>query len=203
MYPVTQPYGYDPNYPLNNGYHRGIDYGYPLGTQVVVNGVVIGLSGATGAVTGPHLHVGKFINGNAQNPGVGNGFKFNSAVVLDTGYDSVNGNYVRLTADGAIWVYLHLSVIKVTRGQELRGGDEMITKDILDSVYGAYYGSSPTQADYNNWVGKNELSNLIFQAERDQRRKDYFDSVQKGFSCLRNGSVNKQSVLDYINNNLK
>lgn len=66
-------------------------------------------------------------------------------------------------------------------------GDEMITKELLEILFGAFFGSVPTQADYNNWVGKNELSNLVVQLERDVRRKAYFDTVQKGFACL-NGS---------------
>lgn len=119
QYPVTEGYGKQPDYPLNNGFHNGIDYGLPMGTPVIVNGVTIGLSNNTGASTGPHLHVGKFINGVVQDPGVDNGFQFNSAVVYDTGSDSTNGNFVRITADGALWVYLHLESILVTKGQVL------------------------------------------------------------------------------------
>jgi hypothetical protein len=128
QYPITQPYGYDPSYPLNGGWHRGIDYGSPTGTPVVVNGVTIGLSGSTGAVTGPHLHVGRFVNGAATDPGTGNGFTLDNAVVFDTGYDAVNGNYVRVKGSGALWVYLHLSKINVKRGDKLQG-DTMTIPD--------------------------------------------------------------------------
>lgn len=129
-YPITQNYGYDPTYPLNGGYHKGIDYGCPVGTPVVVNGVQVGLSGRTGAVTGPHLHVGKWVGGKDVNPGNYQGFTFNSASVYDTGYDATNGNFVRLTADGALWVYLHLSQINVTKGQVLKGGSMAATETI-------------------------------------------------------------------------
>lgn len=122
-YPVTTPFGQVPGYPLNNGFHNGIDYGYPMGTPVIVNGVTIGLSNNTGASTGPHLHVGRFVNGQVTDPGVGNGFQFNSAVVFDTGSDATNGNYVRITGDGALWNYLHLEKILVGKGQILKGGD--------------------------------------------------------------------------------
>lgn len=121
-YPVTQPFGYDPNYPLNGGNHRGIDYGYPEGTPVIVNGVQIGLSGHTGEVTGPHLHIGKFVDGTAVDPGVGNGLDLPAAVVYDTGHDDTNGNYVRISSGGAIWVYLHLSKVTASKGQKLAGG---------------------------------------------------------------------------------
>ncbi len=58
-FPITQAYGYDPSYPLNGGYHKGVDYGCPSGTEIVVNGVAIGLSGNTGYSSGAHLHVGR------------------------------------------------------------------------------------------------------------------------------------------------
>lgn len=130
QYPITQPYGYDPSYPLNGGFHRGIDYGCPTRTPVVVNGVTIGLSGATGKVTGPHLHVGKFVGGNVTDPGAGKGFSFSSAIVHSIGHDDVNGNYIRLTADGALWVYLHLSEIKVQAGQQLTGKELTMTPEV-------------------------------------------------------------------------
>lgn len=133
-YPVTTPYGQVPGYPLNDGFHNGIDYGYPKGTAVVVNGVIIGLSGYTGDVDPPgpkgaHLHVGKYVNGVVQNPGVGNGFSFKSAVVYDTGTDPIDGNYVRITGDGALWNYLHLQDILVIKGEVLKG-DSMTASQI-------------------------------------------------------------------------
>lgn len=127
-FPITELFGCQPGYPLNRnlcppgqGYHNGIDYGCPTGTPIVVNGVTIGISGATGAVTGPHCHVGKWVGGNSVNPGVGNGFKFNNAVVTEVGQDAVNGKYVRVQGDGASWVYLHMSDNgKVKVGQVLQ-----------------------------------------------------------------------------------
>lgn len=133
-YPITTPYGQVAGYPLNNGFHNGIDYGCPVGTPVVVNGVTIGLSGATGYVTGPHLHVGRWIGGTVTNP-VG-GFHFNNAVVTQISSDSVNGNYVRIQADGASWVYLHLSKQLVTVGQVLQGGNMGVPDD--DAWYGRF-----------------------------------------------------------------
>lgn len=137
-YPVTTPYGWVAGYPLNNGFHNGIDYGCPMATPVVVNGVTIGLSNNTGASTGPHLHVGKYVGGTVQDPGVGNGFQFNSAVVYDTGSDSTNGNFVRITGDGALWNYLHLQKILVTKGQVLKGGDmskDSLTREEIAGIY--------------------------------------------------------------------
>lgn len=119
-YPVTFPYGattapYSPSYP-----HKGDDRAMPVGTSVRVNGVQIGNSGKTGFVTGPHLHVGKWLNGRHYNPG-GKGFSFNSAVVtqIDPYDNDANGKFVRVQADGYSWVYLHLSEITCKVGQKL------------------------------------------------------------------------------------
>jgi hypothetical protein len=124
-YPVTTPYGYVEGYPLNGGFHQGIDYGCPAGTPIIVNGIVIGLSGATGYVQGAHLHVGRWVNGAVTNPGIGGGFHFSSAIVTEVHLadDSNNGKYVRIQGDGASWVYLHLSRINVNVGQHLQGED--------------------------------------------------------------------------------
>lgn len=170
-YPVTTPFGQVAGYPLNNGFHNGIDYGYPMGTPVVVNGVTIGLSNNTGSTTGPHLHVGKFVNGVVQNPGVGNGFVFNSAVIFDTGFDNTDGNYVRITGDGALWNYLHLEKVLVTKGQVLKGGDmpTLVDDSNVDLLYKMIHrdDSQITQAMKDASRGKVfvEESQRLFQSE--------------------------------------
>lgn len=143
QYPITTPFGAVKGYPLNPipsmpgyGYHNGVDRAAPLGTPIIVNGVTIGTVDSTGLSTGNHLHIGRFVNGSSTNPGNG-GFQFNSAVVYDTGQDSGNGKYVRLSADGAIWVYLHLQSILVTKGQVLKGGSMTTTEQILQSALNA------------------------------------------------------------------
>jgi hypothetical protein len=117
-FPITTPYGHVPGYELNNGFHRGEDRAMPMDTPVLVNGVEIGLSGNTGFTTGPHLHVGRFVGG-SDTPPHGGGFHFNSAVVTEIGQDATNGKFVRVQADGASWVYLHLNRQTVPVGQHL------------------------------------------------------------------------------------
>lgn len=138
-YPVSFPYGaQDGQYYGPNGsvglYHRGDDRACPQGTPVVVNGVQIGLTGTTGASSGPHLHLGCFVGSTDANPN-GQGFALPGPVlVLAVGYDGLNGNYVKLKdANGTLWVYLHLSVQSVSTGQYLpevsNKGEEMIIGD--------------------------------------------------------------------------
>lgn len=175
-YPVTTPFGQVAGYPLNNGFHNGIDYGYPMGTPVVVNGVQIGISNNTGATTGPHLHIGKFVNGVVQDPGVGNGLSFNSAVVYDTGYDATNGNYVRITGDGALWNYLHLKSTSVTKGQVLKGGtDDMKVESTGQAqlIAATTLHKQVDDATAKAWVGR-DIVDLLTEIEgsADHDRQD-------------------------------
>lgn len=168
-YPITTPYGQVAGYPLNNGFHNGIDYGCPTGTPVVVNGVTIGLSGATGYATGPHLHVGRWVGGTVTNP-VG-GFQFNSAIVTQVASDATNGNYVRIQADGASWVYLHLSKQLVSVGQVLQGGNvadkislataRILAEDILGRDRGSTHAGTGDSDLNANHVGKDLTNSYI------------------------------------------
>lgn len=102
----------------------------PIGTPIIVNGLLIGYSGNTGNVVprptasnpnaGEHLHLAKFINGAAQDPGF-QGFSMQGGFVYDTGEDANNGKYVRIYAEGAYWVYCHLSQIVAVKNQVVTG----------------------------------------------------------------------------------
>lgn len=182
-YPVTQGYGLDPDYPLNGGFHRGIDYGCPNGTPLIVNGVTIALTNNTGGSTGPHCHVGKFVDGVVQDPGVGNGFNFNTAIVYDSGSDTLNGNYIRLTADGALWVYLHLQKVIAVKGQILRGVSDMSTvgevefHDLFEAFFGPMSLNAPTEGDRKRWIGS-ETNTVIRQMQDDPRTGAYNQYVK-------------------------
>lgn len=154
QYPVTTPYGYVPGYPLHNGFHQGIDYGCPVGTPVIVNGVTIGISGNTGYTFGPHCHVGKWLGGVVQNP-LNGGFSFTSAVVTEINEDADDGKYVRVQGDGYSWVYLHLSdnsLVKV--GQVLVGGDDdmtMTVDEMSELRYAALRERQITQPEFDKY----------------------------------------------------
>lgn len=174
-YNVTTGYGCLPNYPLNYcktvngvryGFHRGQDRIMSVATEVKVNGVTIGLSGGakgaygSGASTGPHLHIGRWIGGTVTNPN-GAGFTLSNPKVVSTEPNHpTNGGTVRLLdSDGVTWIYLHLSKILVAAGQEI-GVEDMFegktaeqwanearptVKDV-NGYFTTYLGYKPTAA---------------------------------------------------------
>lgn len=126
-FPISTKFGYVPGYPLNNGFHTGEDRatGQKDNIPVTVNGVVIGITGTSGASDGIHLHVDRYLNGKPTNP-QGGGKTVSGAKVATVGYDSKNGHYVHIQdADGSRWGYRHLKPgsIRVQAGQELKGED--------------------------------------------------------------------------------
>lgn len=181
-YPVTTPYGYVPGYPLNNGFHQGIDYGAPVGTPVVVNGVMIGLSGNTGYSSGPHCHVGKWLGGVVQNP-LNGGFVFNSAVVTEINEDATNGKYVRVQGDGYSWVYLHLSDnSKVKVGQVLKGAETMNEQDV-QNLAGDMVGHSLDAGSVGALVGK-DWHTVYYTMAGWQDHIDYKNKITAAFAHM-------------------
>jgi hypothetical protein len=116
-YPVTFPYGATTSpYNINNP-HKGEDRKMPLGTPVVVNGLLIGYAGTTGNSTGVHTHTQKVVGDRVVHP-QGGGYDVPLPVkIIATGYRSDIGNYVRyIDATGVIWSVFHLEQIKCKVG---------------------------------------------------------------------------------------
>ncbi len=103
--------------------HRGDDRACPTGTPVVIEGTTIGLTGATGKVTGPHLHTQEWQASTANVRQPQNAFKGGTVTAATESSDF--GKYVTIsTADGWSDSYAHLSQINVKVGQVI-GGEDM------------------------------------------------------------------------------
>lgn len=159
-YPITLPYGSTVS-PYDAAHkHRGRDYGCPTGTPLVVGGQQIGLSGATGHVTGPHCHVQEWKDNYANTREPNNAFKPGIVTNIDptgTQGDGSFGKFITVqTPDGWNDSYCHLSEIDVKIGDKLGEqtmniddvknlANEMLDKDRLpmsDADAGALAGKS-------------------------------------------------------------
>lgn len=152
-YKVTFPYGattapYTPSRP-----HRGNDRAAPLGTPVVVQGVTIGLVGATGFATGSHLHTQAGTDQACQNTFDPTPLEFQAGTVVDFGYGSQWGNYITLKVGTKYITYCHLSKINVTLGQVIK--KENLVKPTRNEVIGAfqkYARQNPTEDQIKHYM---------------------------------------------------
>lgn len=204
-YRVTFPYGStaDPYGTAANPYHRGEDREMPVGTPVIINGVQIGLSGNSGWSFAPHLHVGRFVNG-ADTAPKGGGFSFSSATVTQISEDTKNGKYIRIQADGASWVYLHLSQQTCSIGQVLKQptqGDEMITTSEraqwLYRMLRPNGGASQTELDLT--INRRTFAEFVDNAKAEITQRDAALSRQaEAVQNAQNEAQNLRSTITQI-----
>lgn len=130
-YPVNFPYGAT-SYPYGTAaypYHRGNDRACPTGTPVIIGSTTIGLTGATGKVTGPHLHIQEWSGSPTNDRKPQNEFKPGKVTQTDYTGGTSFGKYVTIqTADGWNDSYCHLSTISVKVGDVIGGS---VSKDSM------------------------------------------------------------------------
>jgi hypothetical protein len=165
-YPINFPYGatdapYSAAHP-----HRGDDHPCPTGTPLVIGGGQIGLTGATGNVIGPHLHIQEWHNEYSDVRKPQNAFAPGTVVNVDptgTQGDGSFGKFITIqTADGWNDTYCHLSWIDVNVGDVLTKGVMMTPKNLLINYFQALLGREPDQGAYDSFLGK--PADLVFDA---------------------------------------
>lgn len=188
-YAVTFGYGeWDGTFYTPAKPHRGNDRPCFTGVPVVIAGVTIALTGATGKVAGAHLHTQTGTDANCQNTLSPNGYEFVPGVVQAVGTADQWGNFVIIKNDkGNYTCYAHLSKIMVAIGQIIRGNSNMENKitDVhrnlirvissevkgwdKDKVHSGFY----DEQELKFWKGQN-ISDFSQQAwnEGDWYRKD-------------------------------
>lgn len=146
QYPVTFPYkAQDGYYYGTNGtvgkYHRGNDRPTPTGTRIVIGTQTIGLTGASGIVSGSHLHTQACTAGsNYADDFDPSPFEFKNGTVVKTGWHSQFGNHIVIRVGGVDITYAHLSKIDVQVGQVI--GVAMPTRQEVYNQFAKYLGKA-------------------------------------------------------------
>lgn len=134
-YRATDGYYYGAN-GIVGKYHRGNDRPCPSGTPIVISGVTLGLTGATGLVSGAHLHTQVCTAGrNYADDFDPAPFEFKDGTVITADYHSQFGNRVVLRVGNIDITYAHLSKINVQVGQKI--GGSLVIPD-TDAYYWRY-----------------------------------------------------------------
>lgn len=167
-------------------YHLGEDLYTPTGTEFIVCGVRLGLTGSTGNVGGPHLHVAKWKAGQHSD-----GYfvaKYNrtyykatpsvwtaEGVVTELSHVNVGdaGKFVRWRAvDGFTYEGFHLSSVDVQIGQEIKGGYDMASDDIIKLIIKHLLYRDATDGDvkaYRGWSVEAVFRDVSATPERNDR----------------------------------
>lgn len=161
-YPVTFPFGATSAPYTTASPHRGDDRPCPAGTLIVIGGKQIGLTGATGKVTGPHLHIQEYLGYPANVRKPQNAFKPGRVTVVSESSDF--GKYITIqNADGWVDSYCHLSRQDVSVGQIIGGNDmtvddagarALLTLSTLMALPGLAADRQPTMQEVQNLIGR-------------------------------------------------
>lgn len=161
-YPVTFPYGSTES-PYGTAllpYHRGEDRATPTGTEVVIAGVTAGLTGASGLVTGPHLHIQEWKGDvkTARKPQ--HSFKGGLVTQVSNNTEQQWGRHFTIhNPDGWNTTYCHLLKVNIKVGDELKeGGDVKITKEQVYWHYVTIRGYKPSEKELAGYVGQDYVT---------------------------------------------
>jgi hypothetical protein len=190
-YGATDGYYYGPN-GIVGKYHRGNDRPCPTGTSIVIGEWTIGLTGATGLASGPHLHTQACSAGSNYsddfNPSP---YEFKYGTVIKAGWHNQFGNHIVIRTGNVDLTYAHLSKINVSVGQVLsapQGSNiNMFANDQeVKEAYLMLRGNEGTPGERAGWIGQSKQR--FFQLAKAEA-----DSFRQQLADVRQALVNEQA----------
>jgi hypothetical protein len=152
-YGAQDGYWYGPN-GIVGSYHKGNDRPTPSGEPIVIGDTTIGLTGASGKVSGPHLHTQAWIGSPTSGDRDPTPYEFKGGTVVATGLADQWGNYITIEVDGVNLTYAHLRQIFVSTGAVIKVDTMALDKGYIKEVYEGFKGKEPSQADID-WHAAN------------------------------------------------
>jgi hypothetical protein len=194
-YKAQDGYWYGPNGRVGR-YHRGNDRPTPTGIPIVIGNVTIGLTGATGLVSGPHLHTQAMIPGTNTDVDPAP-YEFKYGTVVSAGWHSQFGNYVTMRVSGIDITYAHLSQINVTVGQEI-GVSEMADRNQANAIYKAVLFRDGDEAGLQNYTGK-DANFIIADMLNSQERRN----LEAQFASLQGAVSDRDKLINQLNQTIQ
>lgn len=194
-YPVTLGFGAT-SWPYSvNAPHEGEDLGCPVGTDVVVAGTLIARSGATGNVTGPHVHYARYKNGKipggifdvSQNRTYFNphgAFDVSGTVTFASANGTAGNEVTILGDDGWYYRFLHNSSILSRIGDKVGNmPDPNQINQLTFFCWGPGAATPPDITKLNSQPSLQAAVNIILADARTQR---WYDKVLQMYNTPSN-----------------
>lgn len=213
-YPVTFGYGeWDGVYYTSARPHRGNDRACEVGVTVSIGSDIVGLTGATGWVSGPHLHTQAGWDMWVQNTTDPSPHEFQPGTVVQTGFASQWGNYVIVETELAFVCYAHLSEIWVSIGQKVGYGEAprpvISTGEYVDRIKSMYWRLLGREADqdgidhysaYANGNGWGFVYDDLKNSEEGQRDWEWRNPDR--VRSLETGVIDRDRIITELRNAL-
>jgi len=168
-------------------YHLGDDLYTPTGTAFIILGTLLGYTGATGRVGGPHIHLAKWKSGNVASgyfvPRYNRSyFKPTPSVfqvpgkVIELSNQNIGdaGKFIRWQADdGYTYEGFHLSQVLVSVGDLIGKGESMIDETTCRWIIEQTTGRGPVANELADRVGKYSPAYVINEYVNSAAGKDF------------------------------
>lgn len=188
-YGAQDLYYYGPNGTVGK-YHRGNDRPCPTGTAIDIGGVVIGLTGATGLVSGPHLHTQACTAGSNYaddfNPSP---FEFKYGTVVKAGWHPQFGNHIVIRVGNVDIAYAHLSKINVAVGQQI-GTSEVANAEQVKNLYRGVLRREADPGGLANYTGR-DANQIVAEMLGSQEKRN----LDANINSLNQGVADRDRII--------